>query len=173
MTPLPKSISPWWGLPPIVGLILLLPLRPETCACAPPPTNELAVLAIAQKVYFEEHGHFADDFPKLLPITGRNPSSASFEITMDVMDDRVIIYGTLKKEHPTDLLGLGIWKQNLPNMIMAVGKGKKLDRQKLIQIKCVGKQNSLTKPNPPTFDGVKFTCPDGFYDPSATTNPPN
>jgi len=167
-----KSISPWWALP-IFGAILLLPLRPETCACAPPPTLELSILEMAQRNYFKEHGKFALNMNELEPSTVQplldRLDASSFRIEMDALPDRVIIYGTLKAEVPSDLLGIGIWKQNLPNMIMALAKPKQQNssQDKLVQIKCVGRQNSLTKPNPPTYDGKKFTCPEGYRNTSA------
>jgi len=179
----PKSISPWWGLP-ILASALLLPLGSvpqESCACAPAHSVEslLHSLIKEQKVYFIETGRFAPDLNALkefgydLPRSPRSLERAPFKLGMDVTSDRVIVYSILKEELPSDFLGIGIWKIYMPNTIRAIAKpkGKNPDDYDFAEIICYSDRNSLTKPNPPSYDGVKFTCPEGFNNPyTSSTN---
>jgi hypothetical protein len=178
----PKSISPWWGLP-ILASVLLLPLSPvprEACACYTPSIDSvMSDLLKEQRNYFIDRGHFAPDIKALeeygyrFPRSPRSMERSHFKMAMDVMTDRVITYSILKEELPSDFLGIGIWKIYMPNTIRAIAKPKvkNPDDYDFAQIICYSDRNSLTKPNPPSYDGVKFTCPEGFNNPyTSSTN---
>jgi Type IV pilin-like G and H, putative len=140
------------------GLGMYFLQGPVGCACGDSTPNLLGAYLRSQQAHYIEHQAFTPSSEALsLPIPAETDK---YRLTTQVATDRVTIYAT-PKEIPTDLFRLGLTKAQIPALVGAV-VAQSQSPTSTTAILCVAEDTNLFQ-QPPTFDGEKFTCPNGFF----------
>jgi hypothetical protein len=151
----------WFLILPIVPLVAFVPnpFGARTCACVPAHKALVGTVVALQEAYFRENQVFLGEGDGNL--RGLLKPTAHFDVTMETVNDGVVVYATLRREVASDLLGLGLTKHFMPNLVAAVVSTGGMP-PRMLKIVCEGESNSLSKPAVPRLTAGALVCPTGY-----------